>query len=503
MPVGEKSSFSRVWTLQYRASPSHVPIYQGYSKAGAIEQGLGDVTPIRVPSKESYGQFTELAITRGAEDRPTTSLIFKYLTGRSDIEKMAKSKCALDVQIHFGRCSSPTSFNQGWEKIVIFENAVFTNYATSDIGAFDQSEEAVIEETVDLSGEWFYEVVPIRLVERAQSEVGQEVIAVGVIDSEGCGDCATPSDGCQRVFAVSAPGTASPGVLAEVLFTADGGVTWGDSWITSLAVGEDPTDAVGVGDYLVVVSNDSNSLHYANWEDVLNGAETWSEVTTGFVVTGEPNAIASAGAADTWIVGDGGYVYYSESIVDGVEVLDAGAATTEDLNDVDAYDAENVVAVGNANTVLYSTDGETFSAVTGPDTVNTPNLLSVLMLDERTWIVGTADNAAWYTENSGTGWTQMRFPGDTTGGGGTGEVRAIVAATRNVLYLAHKTSATAGRILRSLDGGHSWYVLPEGSGSIPANDQINALATCWHEANVVFAGGLADNGADGIILKGS
>ena len=92
MPVGEKSSFSRVWTLQYRASPSHVPIYQGYAKAGAIEQGLGDVTPIRVPSKESYGQFTELAITRGAEDRPTTSLIFKYLTGRSDIEKMAKSK---------------------------------------------------------------------------------------------------------------------------------------------------------------------------------------------------------------------------------------------------------------------------------------------------------------------------------------------------------------------------------------------------------------------------
>src|SRR5690606_36387120 len=133
---------------------------------------------------------------------------------------------------------------------------------------------------------------------------------------------------------------ASPGVLEEVLFIADGGVTWGDSWITSLAVGEDPTDGVGVGDYLVVVSNDSNSLHYADWESVLNGAETWSEVTTGFVATGEPNAIASAGAADTWIVGDGGYVYYSESIVDGVEVLDAGAPTTEDLNDVDAYDAE-------------------------------------------------------------------------------------------------------------------------------------------------------------------
>lgn len=503
MPVGEKTSFSRVWTIQYRASPSHVPLYQGFAKAGAIEQGLGDVTAVRVPSKNSYGQFDELAITRGTEDRPTTSLIFKYLTTRSDIEKLAKAKCAVDIQIHFGRCSSPTSFNGGWEKIVIFENAVFTNYSTSDIGAFDQSEEAVIEETVDLSGEWFYEVVPISLVERAQAEVGQEVVAVVVIDNESCGDCDSPSDGCQRVFAVSAPGTASPGVLAEVLFTSDAGVTWGDTWVDSLDVGEDPNDATGVGDYLVIVSNDSNSLHYADKDNIINGAETWAEVTTGFVVTGEPNAIVSASAADTWIVGDGGYVYYSESIVDGVEVLDAGAATTEDLNDVDAFDTEHVVAVGNTNTVLSSTDGVTFAAVTGPDTVNTPNLLSVLMLDERTWLVGTADNALWYTENSGTDWTQARFTGDTSGGGGTGSVLDIVAATRDVLYLAHKTSATAGRILRSLDGGHSWYVLPEGSGSIPANDQINSLATCYREANVVYAGGLADNAADGIIVKGS
>jgi hypothetical protein len=35
------------------------------------------------------------------------------------------------------------------------------------------------------------------------------------------------------------------------------------------------------------------------------------------------------------------------------------------------------------------------------------------------------------------------------------------------------------------------------------NDQINSLATCYHEANVVYAGGLAGDGADGIILKGA
>lgn len=503
MPVGAKTPFSRVWTIQYRAAPSHVPTYQGFARAGTLEQGLGDVTSIRIPSKEAYGQFEELAITRGTEDRPTTSLIFKYLMTRSDIEKLAKSKCALDVQIHLGRCKSPTSFNLGWEKIVVFENAVFTNYATTDLGAFDQAEDAVIEETVDLSGEWFYEIIPIRLVERAQSEIGQEIVAIDVVDTAGCGECETPSDGCQRVFAVSAPGTASPGVLAEVLFTADGGITWGDTWITTLAIGEDPTDAEKVGDYYVVISNDSNSLHYANVDDVLAGTETWNEVTNGFVVTGEPNAIVSVGGADTWIVGDVGYIYYSDDITSGVEVLDAGAATAQNLYAVDAYDVDHVVAVGASNAVVYATDGRLFGAVTGPDTINTPDLLSVLMLDERTWLVGTDDNAAWYTENSGQDWTQMRFPGDTTGGGGTGSVLDIKAATRDVLYMAHKTSATAGRILRSLDGGHSWYVLPEGTGSIPVNDQINSLATCYREANVVYAGGLAGDGADGIILKGA
>jgi hypothetical protein len=46
-------------------------------------------------------------------------------------------------------------------------------------------------------------------------------------------------------------------------------------------------------------------------------------------------------------------------------------------------------------------------------------------------------------------------------------------------------------------------VLPDGASSIPANDKINKLTTCYKEANVVFAGGLADNAGDGIIIKGS
>jgi photosystem II stability/assembly factor-like uncharacterized protein len=113
------------------------------------------------------------------------------------------------------------------------------------------------------------------------------------------------------------------------------------------------------------------------------------------------------------------------------------------------------------------------------------------------WWVGTAGGVLYYTLDSGVTWTVKGFPGS-----GAGVVRDINFATNQVGYLAHDTAAVAGRILRTIDGGYSWYVLPEGTGAIPANDKINSLATC-KEPNVVLGGGLADNAADGILIKGS
>ena len=69
-----------------------------------------------------------------------------------------------------------------------------------------------------------------------------------------------------------------------------------------------------------------------------------------------------------------------------------------------------------------------------------------------------------------------------------------------------RQSDPAGRILNTIDGGNSWYVAPEGVGSIPDNDQINSLGLCYKaspsvRANNVYAGGLGDDGSDGILLK--
>ena len=62
----------------------------------------------------------------------------------------------------------------------------------------------------------------------------------------------------------------------------------------------------------------------------------------------------------------------------------------------------------------------------------------------------------------------------------------------------------AGRILKTTDGGNSWYVAPEDpTKAIPTNDYVAKLAVCAYEPNVVFGGGLAGNGTDGFLVKGS
>ena len=63
------------------------------------------------------------------------------------------------------------------------------------------------------------------------------------------------------------------------------------------------------------------------------------------------------------------------------------------------------------------------------------------------------------------------------------------------------TLSGAGRVLRTIDGGNSWYVLPEGTGSIPTNSRINALDACGEDVNIAYAAGEAVAAGDGIILR--
>lgn len=491
----QRASQSRVFVIPDGASPANAPEYFGLARAGAVAWTQGDITPLRIPSRDTYGQFDTIDRIRGIAGLPTMPLEVRKTRELSEILQIVRKGCPVDIQVHAGACKNPTDFNEGWELIMVLESALPTEYGTSELGALDADQEAAVLETVPFSGLDYYEIKPIVAAEQAAAQIVQEIVGVVICDSKTCGECGITSNGCEKIFAVTLSAGGSPGLPAEVIFSQDGGSTWEDTNVTTLGANEDPSDVACAGSNLIVSSEDSESVHFAPIVDILNGVETWAEVTSGFVAAHGPRTIFSLGRTFTWLGGAGGYIYFASDITSGVSVQTAGDATVQNINDIQGVDELNLVAVGDSNAVLYTTDGgQTWAAVTGPSVGD--NLNAVFMKSRLEWIIGTAAGELWYTRNAGVDWVSKGFPGS-----GSGTVNDIQFSSNAVGYMAHTTAAAAGRILRTIDGGFSWYVLPEVGASMPANDGINKLAACNDDKNIVFGGGLGSNGTDGILVK--
>lgn len=492
----QKSSQTRLFSIEDGANPPNRPTYQALARALGLTWPQGDITPIRVPDPSQYGRFITIDRIKGQRGLPSISIEGRMTRELSEFLRLVRKGCNFDIQLHAGVCEDPRDFNGGWEKIYVLEGAEPTGYDTAELGALDGDQDVPVNETIPLTGTDWYELKRLIGSEIGAAQIVQKVVGVAICDTRQCGECGIPSDGCQKVFAVTLSHGGSPGLPAEVLFSPDGGDTVDDTNVTTLLATEDPTGLACVGVNLVVISNESLSLHYAKIADILNSVETWAEVGTGFVSSKGPNAIFSLGSTLTWLVGDGGYIYFSADITASVSVQSAGTVSTENLKAIHGIDELNLVAVGANNAVLHTENGgDTWASVTGPAAGVTLN--AVWMKDENIWLIGTAGGKLFYTRNKGVTWTEKTFSGS-----GAGQVRSISFSTPSIGYMAHDTAAVVGRIFRTIDGGFSWYILPEAAGfSIPDNDQITALAACSENPNLVFGGGIGANAVDGILLK--
>ena len=329
-----QTGFTRVFLIEGRARADRKPSYESTMKMAGMTQGFGDVTTIYTPDPRKYDAFKSVGSIRGEAERPTTSLVGRYAINlQSELLRLAQIGCENDVQLHMGKCTDPSDFNE-FQKAIIIEAALIPNWATDDLGALQPDEKGQVNETADISGEQFYEVLPLSAASKASDVLTKEVVDVVFCDTVSCGDCEDPSDGCQKVFAVTIAAGGSPGTPADVVFSLDKGATWAAHDVDSLGASEDPTGIACVGNYVVVISDDSGSLHYALKTEFDGISDPdFTEVTTGFV--GAPKGIDSVGAK-AFIVGVSGYVYSTDDPTSGVTVLDAGASTSADLLDVDA-----------------------------------------------------------------------------------------------------------------------------------------------------------------------
>lgn len=488
------NAYSRVWFQNGGAGPSKARTYHGNWKAGAVSWDRGDITTIREPDPNQYGKFIAVGKFRGEPGDPELPITARYSLQRSDLLRAAKGDCEHALHVHMGQCANPQDFARGWEKVLILEGATITSYGTGDLGALGPDENAAINEDVPFQGTDFYEVTRMTFAEQAATQVVGEMRSIYVCDSQQCGQCGVESDGCQIVLAVQAGNGTDR--RPTVFFTRDGGSTWGTSAIEAAAFTASADEIICVGPYTFVLSSDTDTIYYADTAALVSGTATWAEITAGIVATHGPVAASSSGVNDVWLAGLDGYIYHADDLLSGVDVSSAGSATTDDLVDIHAFDMNNIVAVGANNAVVRTNNGgQSWSLIAGPAAGVALN--SVWVQGESEWLVGTADGRLFYTVDAGVTWTQKRFSGD-----GAGAVRDIVFSRPSVGYMAHNTAAPAGRILRTIDGGYSWYVMPESAGNIPVNDYVSSLAVC-DDPNVVFGAGLGGNGTDGFLVKGA
>jgi photosystem II stability/assembly factor-like uncharacterized protein len=490
-----KAGESRVWLFEDGPGPGRGKEFFGFAKIGDPTFGFGDIERIEVPSETRFNEFVQIDSIQGAKERPTASVQARY--PRQDLStllRIGRKRCAAGVQVHMGKCANPQDFDANWDKVMVFTDVKYSSYTIEGFGALSSDEQAAVNETGEFSADDMYEVKPLLFGEQLSTVIAREITKVLACDTIECGDCDEPSDGCQKVFALQIGVGATPGTNPSVVYSDDGGATGDSLAISTLFSNETPGDAVCVGGDMVIVAG-AGGIHINDFEDILDGTDNWVEVTSGLVAAKGPLSITSVGPSHTWMGATGGYIYFTDDPRGGVSVQDAGVATIQDLEAIHALDKLNVVAVGDLNAVVYTTNGgSTWQSLTGPAVG--VNLTAVWMYDARLWLVGDANGDLWRTSDAGVTWTEITLPITPTA---LNDIRFFDSV---VGYLGVTVAGPAGRMLRTIDGGQTFQTMPERAGSIPANDEINSVAVCA-SPNVVWGGGLGDNGSDGILVKAS
>jgi photosystem II stability/assembly factor-like uncharacterized protein len=485
----------RVWYIEGGVHPTRTPILLSLGKFSTDpSQKIGEAKKISAPDPNNFNRDIQVGIVPGSRDRATLAVGVRTTNQKSILIGWKNKGCRVDLFAVAGKCGNPQDFDEGGEKWVYFPDGRPSGHGYEGFGAWGLDESKETNETVDMSAEEYYEFLYMSQERQGASVTVRQVYTIDVYKGNDCEDCPEP---CDRVLATMAGASATPGTQPILLYSADGGDNWSQKTITTLYSNEEIKDGSVIGDDIVYISNTSNSMHWTDIESIYQGTNVWAETINGFVAGKGPNAMWNEDARHTWIVGDGGYIYFCQSHKIGVTVQDAGVSTTQRLNAVNAYDERTVLIVGDSNTVLFTKDGgQTWNVVVGPAVGVT--LGACWMWDAKTWFVGEGSGGTgklWLTTNSGATWSQVGLPNTYV------QIDKIKFISDAEGYMSAR-DAGKSYILRTITAGNSWSVLPGGKIASPVNNtSLPDLDVCSKYSNTAFACGLAAGASAGIIVK--
>lgn len=490
--------------------PSAPVVFAGVEGQYAVLEGvtrplLGAITPVKVYNPRRAKRFKNVASKATAPDFPTATL--RLLENRGALPfALGDLSCPFNVYLSVGKCEDMSDFLNGWEDFVeIVSYAEATSVDEGDRMAWEDDNQA--EDAISLTLESKYAIGALSFANKAAAEISREVVDAVYGSDVQCGDCGPADDGTRRIYAVAkSSGAGSPGLPAELIYSVNGGLSWVQTTITGFGATEDPLAIDVASDKLIVIGADAYYWATLNAKTGVPGSFT--KVTSGFVASKTPRDLYVLGPTAVFFVGDGGYVYRSTNLLAGVTVVDAGAATTDNLLRIHGDGQNTLVAVGQASSIIKSVNRGTDWATTvaEPSAIVLDNT-AVCVQGPEVFFVGTGNSGrVFYTLDGGESWSPVEFNGT-----GAGWVRDIVFATAEVGYFVHDNNDPTGYLWSTWNGGADWGRNDGGGQRVlnwPVVDRVNRVAVpragaSQVDANNLMIAGLAGDGLDGVLLKGS
>lgn len=463
----------------------------------------GGRDPIRVHSTRRIGGYEKVGETVSPPDNPSGSVTFMHEHGGIPWLEF-DTGCYHNFYEVVGTCKNPSDFINGWNDYVKIRSYGQRSEST-DAGnaSFEDDEQSTTQ--ADFTYAAIYKIAALNFGAVAAAEVEREVVDVVYGGGVECGNCGTADDGTKRIYALTkSSGAGSPGTPAEIQYSIDGGLTWNQGNVTGLGGTTDLTALDIVGNYLVAVDTAGNGYWFAELNTITGAPGSWTNVTSGFVASKQPTDIYVKSASEVYFSGNGGYIYRSTDIPSGVTAINAGSATTSNLQRIHGQD-DTIVATGDSGAIVKSlNNGATFTTTTLSPTSAT--IRAILVLDEYRFWIGTSGGKTYYTINGGETWVEVTLPGGTLA-----VIDDIVAATDEVIHISARTATPTARLITTWCGGARW------TSSASATQRIQAFPTAMRfnriavprdvphaiAANHIVVGGLSGGGTDGALYLGA
>jgi hypothetical protein len=471
------TSMARVFIAERRTGCKKEYDYYACMKMGGLSKTFGDVTAVWCPKEDQPGQFEVVEQVVGDESQWTTELSgHKPLGTRSTLERLARRKCLVDIQVHFGSCSDLSDFTT-FDSAIVLEGVALSSYNLDALVALQPSENQPITESVSLSAAEAYEIFCVEPVAVATSVTRTHT----VVDVAACGaictdECFTP---CSYFygFYINTDGS------VVIMQSSNGGGIWRSyPFSTPNFDATQPLRDFHIycsAEAVIIVGNTAalNGVVYRIEFDDLDTVDIteFTTVTLGYSVLGSKYI-------------DGTILFYNSN--NEVFTLNPSSLATSQIEGfsatqiwtaIDALDEDNIIIGSAAGIIENLRGGRTVTSSTlvddNGDVVCAISSLAMRTCDE--WYATDCAGNVYCTTDAGATWEQSATV--------AGAVVQIKFATETIGYMLTYNPAN---IYRTIDGGATWRQVTDNKNAVDeAGSLWHGLAVCQHDPNVFVATG--------------